>query len=51
LEGIDQAGIQKKKTHSRLPSLDIQKPMVLTFENPEEKAKYNLVNDYGAAVD
>jgi len=48
---LEEGSLSKKKSHSRMPSLDLVKPCNLkpsiVFENPKERAKYNLVNDYG----
>jgi hypothetical protein len=52
---LEEGSQSKKKSHSRMPSLELaknthQKPAAV-IENPKERAKFNLVNDYGNDID
>ncbi len=48
---LEEITLNKKKSHSRIPSLEAAKPVKPFIEDPKERARQNLLSDYGTDID
>lgn len=48
---LEEVSLTKKKSHSRIPSLETVKSNKNSIEGPKERARHNLLTDYGTDID